>query len=79
VEPYVQRSKTDLGLDHFEGRSWQGFHHHLVLSAIAYLFILSVYLRSKKNFWCDVGTDSPPDPALAGESERLLRLLSHQV
>jgi SRSO17 transposase len=79
VEQYFQRSKTDLGLDHFEGRSWQGFHHHLVLSAIAYLFILSVYLRSKKNFWCDVGTDSPPDPALAGESERLLRLLSQQV
>jgi len=79
VEQYFQRSKTDLGLDHFEGRSWQGFHHHLVLSAIAYLFILTVYLRSKKNFWCDVGTDSPPDPALVGESQRLLRLLSQQV
>jgi SRSO17 transposase len=79
VEQYFQRSKTDLGLDHFEGRSWQGFHHHLVLSAIAYLFILTVYLRSKKNFWCDVGTDSPPDPALFGEGERLLRLLSQQV
>ena len=79
VEQYFQRSKTDLGLDHFEGRAWQGFHHHLVLSAIAYLFILTVYLRSKKNFWCDVGTDSPPDPALIGESERLLRLLSQQI
>jgi hypothetical protein len=25
-----QRSKDDLGLDHFEGRSWRGFHHHTV-------------------------------------------------
>ena len=57
IEQYFQRSKDDLGLDHFEGRSWRGFHHHLVLSAVAYLFILTVYLRRKKNFWCDVGTD----------------------
>jgi SRSO17 transposase len=62
-------------LDHFEGRSWRGFHHHLVLSAVAYLFILTVYLRRKKNFWCDVGTDSPRDPALAGEMERTMSLL----
>jgi SRSO17 transposase len=41
VEHYFQRSKDDLGLDHYEGRSWRGFHHHLVLSAIAYLFILT--------------------------------------
>jgi len=39
-----------LGLDHFEGRSWRGFHHHLVLSAVAYLFILTVHLRRKKTF-----------------------------
>ena len=79
IEQYFQRSKNDLGLDHFEGRSWRGFHHHLVLSAIAYLFILTVYLRRKKNFWCDVGTDSPPDPALAGEIERLLHFLRNKV
>ena len=79
IEQYYQRSKDDLGLDHFEGRSWQGFHHHLVLAAVAYLFILTVYLRRKKNFWCDVGTDSPHDPALAGEMERTLPLLRNQV
>src|SRR5208337_711643 len=79
IEQYFQRSKADLGLDHFEGRSWRGFHHHLVLSAVAYLFILTVYLRRKKNFWCDVGTDSPHDPALAGEMERTLSLLRNEV
>jgi SRSO17 transposase len=35
-------------LDHFEGRSWRGFHHHLVLAVLAYLFVTVVYLRAKK-------------------------------
>src|ERR1039458_4174561 len=78
IEQSYQRSKDDWGLDHFEGRSWRGFHHHLVLSAIAYLFILTTYLRRKKNFWCDVGTDSARDPALAGEIERTLSFLRNE-
>jgi SRSO17 transposase len=79
LEQYFQRSKDDLGLDHFEGRSWRGFHHHLALSALAYLFILIQYLRAQKNFWCDVGTDPASDPALAGEGERLLHLLRNEI
>jgi SRSO17 transposase len=79
VEQYFQRSKDDLGLDHFEGRTWRGFHHHLVLSALAYLFILTRYARTKKNFWCDLGTDTASDPALAGEEDRLLQLLRNQI
>ena len=79
VEQYFQRSKDDLGLDHFEGRSWRGFQHHLALSAIAYLFILVVYLRAKKNFWCDVGSGVESDSPVAGEINRLLLLLRQQV
>jgi SRSO17 transposase len=79
IEQYFQRAKDDLGFDHFEGRSWTGFHHHLVLSALAYLFILTVHARAKKNFWCDVGTDAARDPALAGEIDRLLLLLRQQI
>ena len=79
IEQFFQRSKDDLGLDHFEGRTWRGFHHHLALSALAYLFILTCYLRTKKTFWCDLGTDSASDPALAGEEDRLLHLLRNEV
>ena len=79
VEQYFQRAQDDWGLDHFEGRTWRGFHHHLVLSALAYLFMLTRYLSTQKNFWSDVGTDSPPAPALARESHRLLQLLRHEV
>jgi SRSO17 transposase len=79
VEQYFQRSKDDLGLDHFEGRSWRGFHHHLALSAVAYLFVLVIFLRSKKNFWCDVGSGVEGDAAVAGEIERLLLLLREHI
>ena len=48
IEQYFQRAKTDLGLDHFEGRSWRGFHHHRLLAVLAYLFVTAVHLRLKK-------------------------------
>jgi SRSO17 transposase len=79
VEQYFQRSKDDLGLDHFEGRSWRGFHHHLALSALAYLFILTIYLEAKKNFWSDVGEDPRIDPALAAAIDRTLSLLPRYI
>lgn len=79
IEQYFQRGKTDLGLDHHEGRSWAGFHHHLALAALAYWFVLLTFERIKKNFWPDVGTDAPRDPAVVGEMARLLRLLRHQI
>lgn len=79
IEQYYQRSKDDLGLDHFEGRSWRGFHHHLVWSAVAYLFVLTVYLRNKKNFWAHVGTDAARDPPVLAEIRRFLLLLRNQV
>jgi hypothetical protein len=33
-----QDMKNRLGLDHFEGRSWRGFHHHASLVALAYSY-----------------------------------------
>jgi SRSO17 transposase len=79
VEQLFQRIKDDLGFDHYEGRSWRGFHHHQALVALAYLFILVVYLRAKKNFWPDVGDDPARDPALAAEMARLVPLLSKEL
>jgi SRSO17 transposase len=79
VEQYFQRAKDDLGLDHFEGRSWRGFHHHLMMAVLAYLFVVVIYLRAKKNFWCDVGTDVGSDAAVAAEADRLLQLLRDKM
>jgi SRSO17 transposase len=39
VERDYQEMKGELGLDHFEGRSWRGFHHHATLCAVAHGFL----------------------------------------
>jgi SRSO17 transposase len=79
IEQYFQRGKDDLGLDHYEGRGWRGFHHHLTMSAIAYLFVVVDYLHAKKNFWPDVGTGVASDAAIARALTRLLSLLSDRI
>jgi SRSO17 transposase len=48
-----QQLKEELGLDHFEGRSWQGLHRHALMTMIAYAFLqyrrLKAAGREKKN------------------------------
>ncbi len=34
-----QQMKEELGLDHFEGRSWRGLHRHALMTMIAYAFL----------------------------------------
>jgi len=43
-----QQMKQELGLDHFEGRSWHGLHHHALLVMIAYAFVQHLRLGEKK-------------------------------
>jgi SRSO17 transposase len=45
VEQGYQQMKEELGLDHFEGRSWHGFHRHAVLVMLAYGFLTLERLR----------------------------------
>lgn len=42
IEQGYQQLKEELGLDHFEGRSWQGLHHHITLCFLAYDFLLQI-------------------------------------
>jgi len=39
IEQQYQQLKTELGLDHFEGRTYPGWQHHVVVSAVAYAFL----------------------------------------
>jgi len=39
IERDYQDLKEEIGLDHFEGRSWRGFHHHATLCAVAHGFL----------------------------------------
>ena len=48
-----QQLKEELGLDHFEGRSWSGLHRHALMSMVAFLYLqhrrLQVANRGKKD------------------------------
>jgi SRSO17 transposase len=48
VEQGYQQMKEELGLNHFEGRSWRGFHHHACLVMLAYGFLVLEHLRAKE-------------------------------
>jgi SRSO17 transposase len=41
IERDYQELKQEVGLGHFEGRGWRGFHHHATLCIAAYSFLIS--------------------------------------
>ena len=52
IERDYQELKQEFGLSHYEGRGWQGFHHHATLCIAAYGFLVTRRLthdHSKKN------------------------------
>ena len=48
IELDYRQLKNELGLDHYEGRHWLGWHHHVTLVSMAYAFLRSEQLRLKK-------------------------------
>lgn len=61
IERDYEELKQELGLGHFEGRNWRGFHHHASLCIAAYGFlILERRSHSKKNA---ARFKAPPVPA----------------
>jgi len=67
VEQNYQQLKEELGLDHYEGRGWQGWHHHVTLVCLAYAFLLLERQRHKKT----------PLPTLPEARRCLQRVLIH--
>ncbi len=58
IEMDYRELKDELGLDHFEGRHWLGWHHHVTLVTLAYAFLRFEQARLKKNFWCDLAASA---------------------
>lgn len=67
IELDYRELKEELGLDHFEGRHWLGWHHHVTLVTLAYAFLRCEQARLKKNDWCDF-TPGPAEDAEASDS-----------
>ena len=45
VERDYQELKQEIGLGHYEGRGWRGFHHHATLCIVAYGFLIAERAR----------------------------------
>jgi len=60
IERDYQELKDELGLDHFEGRGWRGFHHHASLCIAAYAFLAAERLAH-----------FPPEPLAFLQSPRV--------
>jgi len=41
IERDYEELKQELGLGHYEGRGWRGFHHHVTLCIAAYGFLVA--------------------------------------
>ena len=55
IEHDYRELKHGLGLDHFEGRSWRGWHHHVTLVTAAHAFLTEQRLAPK--------ADTPDSPS----------------
>jgi len=74
IERDYQEMKDELGLDHYEGRGWRGFHHHLSLCAATYAFIVAERSRlSPPTVQSIFGfIHAPPDPVPIPRGHRAL-------
>jgi len=59
IEETFEEAKGEVGLDHFETRSWQGWYHHMTLSLISHWFLLREKRRLGKK---SAGPDHQHDP-----------------
>jgi SRSO17 transposase len=58
IEQDYHQLKEELGLDHYEGRGWLGWHHHMTLVMLAQAFLTLEAMRLKKNSWVDPAEDT---------------------
>ena len=76
VERDYQEMKQEIGLDHFEGRSWRGFHHHATLCAVAHAFLaLQRALFPPEVLALDAPDGAPPPSGGGLALDRLLPAL----
>src|SRR4051812_31930912 len=70
VERDFEELKQELGLGHFEGRGWRGFHHHASLCIAAYAFLVAERCRFSPPGWRPrlVAPERPADYRPRGSS-----------
>jgi SRSO17 transposase len=60
VETAIEEAKGELGMDHYETRTWRGWHHHMTQTLLAHHFLVRLRLRLKKSSGIDPGSSPRP-------------------
>lgn len=55
IEQCFEESKSDVGMDHYEVRTYEGWHHHLLVSMLAHFFLWRLKIRLEKKITCPDG------------------------
>lgn len=58
IETAFEEAKGEVGLDHYETRTWLGWHHHMAQMFMAHLFLIRLRLLFKKKFRTHHGSGS---------------------
>jgi SRSO17 transposase len=61
IEQCFQEDKSQLGLDHYEHRSWTAWHRHIRLVFLAQLFLVRLQIKFKKNSRVDLASSASAD------------------
>jgi SRSO17 transposase len=48
IERAIKEAKGELGMDHYEVRTWAGWHHHMTMTLLSHHFLVRVRARMKK-------------------------------
>jgi SRSO17 transposase len=67
IESALEEAKGELGMDHYETRSWRGWHHHMTQTFLAHHFLVRMRLKLKKS----PGPDSGPSSAISRQPAAL--------
>jgi len=66
VETALEEAKGEVGMDHYETRTWRGWHHHMTLSFLAHLFLV----RLQRLFQKKSGVDDRPSTSAQRARDR---------
>jgi SRSO17 transposase len=59
VETTLEEGKGEVGMDHYETRTWLGWHHHMAQTFLAHLFLMRLRRVLKKNARANHGPSTP--------------------
>lgn len=58
IETVLEEAKGEVGMDHYETRTWRGWHHHMAQTFLAHHFLVQVRLQLKKIAGFDHGASA---------------------